>query len=135
LAALLTYGREVSPGGTDLNADFRGYQSVDVSLLSFDQPNSAELFVSLIFTSSSVGPIATLVGGEFTTGPGAQVISISLAGASSTLLGDVDGIRVLFGAPTAADFRVDSIVAVVPEPASTLAALFAAGWLLRRSRR
>lgn len=66
---------------------------------------------------------------------GAQTLSISTLLANPAVLADVDGVGFAFNSPRAADFRLDSITAVIPEPSMLALRFVAAAALLTRRRK
>jgi hypothetical protein len=112
-------------GGDGLELDLTDENAVLVELIAYDAPDSTPMPITLTLTDDTGDMFSATVDA---TGPGTILIPFTDSPPFSTAA--VTSIELFFDAPTAADFRVDSIVAV-PEPAA-LALLAIGPFLLRR---
>jgi len=114
-----------------LHLDFSPVVSFEIKFLDYDAPANTPMIVNRVLVGSAgLSSISGVVAAN-----GAQTLSISTLLANPAALADVDGLGFAFNSPRAADFRLDSIKAVIPEPAMLALRFVAAAALLTRRRK
>lgn len=103
---------------------------MEFDFLAFDNPAQTPLTIRLELASGA--SFQTVLAQVMTAGP--QAFSVSLDQFSPAIRSNVTGVAISYLAPKAADFRLDDVSFVIPEPGA-LALLLAGVPLLRARRR
>ena len=108
-----------------LHLDFSPVVSFEIKFLDYDAPANTPMTVNRVLVGSAgLSSISGVVAAN-----GAQTLS------NPEVLADVDGVGFAFNSPRAADFRLDSIAAVIPKPLMLALGGVAAAALLTRRRK